>query len=177
MAEEHRIHLIFFRHGIAADRETFVGNDSDRPLTAEGVAKTSKIAEKLAPLYPPSIVITSELVRAKETADLIVEAADQVDKKARRFETSCLNPEGTWSPWVEYLSHKVLPQVEAEDGEDSNIYLTGHEPNISEFFARYIRAAEDSITFKKAGVGIIRLESADKGRMLALLTPKLVLNL
>ena len=69
------VQLIFVRHGIAADRETFVGPDAERPLTAEGRKKTTAILNKFVPLYPPDAIITSELLRAHETAELIAQVA------------------------------------------------------------------------------------------------------
>ena len=63
--------LVFLRHGAAADREDWKGDDADRPLTADGADRTKDVVRGLKALkVKPDVILSSPLLRARETAEI-----------------------------------------------------------------------------------------------------------
>src|SRR2546425_3909454 len=63
--------LIFLRHGLAVDKEEWKGEDEARPLTAEGVERTKEVVRGLRALKVcPDVILSSPLLRARETAEI-----------------------------------------------------------------------------------------------------------
>lgn len=129
--------LYLVRHGPAAPREDFA-RDEDRPLTEEGIEKTRLAARGFATLAQVDLVLTSPLIRARQTADLLVEA---------------LQPR----PKLEELGHlafggqaaKVADAVNAIDA--ARVALVGHEPDMGELVGWLISGRRDvDVDFKKA---------------------------
>src|SRR2546428_285252 len=84
--------LVFLRHGLAVDREEWKGEDEARPLTAEGVERTKEVVRGLRALKGcPDVILSSALLRARETAEIAkkglssdakVELADELTPSA-----------------------------------------------------------------------------------------------
>src|SRR3989449_5494119 len=84
--------LIFLRHGLAVDKEEWKGEDEARPLTAEGVERTKEVVRGLRALKVcPDVILSSPLLRARETAEIAkkglssdakVELADELTPSA-----------------------------------------------------------------------------------------------
>src|SRR5256885_16635906 len=84
--------LVFLRHGLAVDREEWKGEDEARPLTAEGVERTKEVVRGLRALKVcPGVILSSPLLRARETAEIAkkglssdakVELADELTPSA-----------------------------------------------------------------------------------------------
>jgi phosphohistidine phosphatase len=135
--------LYLIRHGIAADRTLFE-QDFDRPLTEQGIQKTSAIAQRLAALdFYFDHLLTSPLVRAQQTAELLHAAG-----LCRTIEAfGALAPGGD----VEALVSWWL------DGErfkaDETIAIVGHEPDLGSW-AQWLVWGEvrEKLIVKKAGI-------------------------
>jgi len=66
--------LYFLRHGKAGDRDEWTGPDFERPLTAEGREEMRAVARGLRALdVRPDAVLSSPLVRAWQTAEIVAE--------------------------------------------------------------------------------------------------------
>ncbi len=66
--------LRFVRHGATAANTAGLrcGGDLDPPMTEQGHAQMRKVAERIATMQPAiDLIITSHLVRARETAEII----------------------------------------------------------------------------------------------------------
>ena len=63
--------VLLVRHAIALDRDTPGISDDLRPLTEEGVLRFKKTARALAELVKADLVLTSPLLRAKQTAEIL----------------------------------------------------------------------------------------------------------
>ena len=63
--------VLLVRHAIAVDRDTPGISDHLRPLTEEGAARFRKTARSLADLLTPDLLLTSPLLRAKQTAEIL----------------------------------------------------------------------------------------------------------
>ncbi|HJW76490.1 MAG TPA: histidine phosphatase family protein, partial [Thermoleophilia bacterium] len=77
------VRLLFVRHGVAEPRETWPGDDGARPLTAAGRRAMVRAVAAFARLgLRPDMIVTSPLVRARETA-AVVAAGLGIDDRLR----------------------------------------------------------------------------------------------
>lgn len=134
------LELYLIRHGVAAERGEAYPDDSRRPLTARGVAKLRDEAKGLAALEVSfDLIITSPLVRTRQTADVISEC---LQGKPAVVTSDALAPAGTPAA--------VIQEV-ARHARLARIALVGHEPNLGELAAQLI-GARSPIEFKKGAV-------------------------
>ncbi|MGF1458025.1 MAG: phosphohistidine phosphatase SixA [Leptolyngbyaceae cyanobacterium] len=143
MASSPLTEIFFIRHGIAAQRGTYA-NDDQRPLTDKGRSRTTAVAQRLVELgCHVEILLTSPLVRAQETAAILLEA-----NLAPTLETvDLLAPGGHLNDWLPWLTdwqtaHPV-----------SRVALVGHEPDLSSWAQLLVEGeTRDRWRLKKAGV-------------------------
>ena len=157
--------LIFLRHGLAANQEGWKGDDEDRPLTAEGTDRTKEVVRGLRSLkVRPDAILTSPLLRARETAEIAtkglitdakVELADELGPSA--------------SP------DRLIARL-ADLAEKPVVLCVGHEPHLSTTASAMISGkTAASVEMKKAGACCIRftgIPKAGAGTLLWLLPPK-----
>ncbi|MBW4645306.1 MAG: phosphohistidine phosphatase SixA [Goleter apudmare HA4340-LM2] len=140
--------LYLIRHGIAEDKALNI-KDEERALTREGKEKTQKVAQRLFDLSLHfDVIVTSPLVRAKQTAEILIAAG----LSSQMEESSHLKPEGNIHNWVtDWLEPRNYPQK-------TQLALVGHEPNLSEW-AEILLWGETkaSLVLKKAGMIGIKL--------------------
>jgi phosphohistidine phosphatase len=136
--------LYLIRHGIAADKDAYA-NDEERPLTDKGRKKTDKVAKQL---YEHGVrfdlILTSPLVRAKETAAILQEAglSSQVE------EFASLAPDGNIHEWVRWFNEKW----QTAEG-DRTLALVGHQPDLGHWAETLVWGnAQEKLILKKAGV-------------------------
>jgi len=114
--------LYIVRHGDALDREDpAVTSDEMRPLTERGRAEVGTMAALMGRLgIKPELVLTSPLVRARQTAEIITDA---------------LGPKGgpTVSDELVYGGSMaaVLNDILAH-GRPAQVVLAGHMPSVGE---------------------------------------------
>ncbi|XHX77185.1 MAG: phosphohistidine phosphatase SixA [Stenomitos frigidus ULC029] len=134
--------LYLIRDGLAGEHGTYA-NDDERPLTDEGFQKTRQIAKRLHALSLQfDIILTSPLVRARQTADLLLEA-----KLAPAVEiASELAPDGSLQEWLAWLERLRSPETKA-------LALVGHEPDLSTWAETLLWGKSDGrLKLRKAGV-------------------------
>ena len=68
--------LILIRHAKCVKRKAWTGVEEMRPLTPRGVEEFEDIAERLAKVHSPGVILHSPLVRTKQTADILGDVAD-----------------------------------------------------------------------------------------------------
>lgn len=157
--------LYLVRHAIAADRGPAWPDDTERPLTHKGKARMRQVVAGLVALdVQIDQVLTSPLVRAAETAELLVEGLQPSPSLAV---TTALAPGHTLDALLEALA----PYHRAK-----GIALVGHEPDLGEVAARLIGAREP-IAFKKGGVcrlDFVRLPPAGSLTLVWHATPKMI---
>jgi phosphohistidine phosphatase len=140
------LELYLIRHGIAAERGEEYPDDSKRPLTSSGMSKLRDQTKGLNELEVCfDIIITSPLVRTKQTAEII---AGTLKEKPQVVTSDALAPAGTPAAVVQEL---------ARHAKQARIALVGHEPNLGELAARLI-GAKSPIEFKKGAVCRIDFE-------------------
>lgn len=157
--------LIFVRHAIAQDRAQAAEHgtpDGQRALTEQGWRKFKKSAFGLWRLVPDvSVVLTSPLQRATETAELLVMPF------GRRPILMCpeLAPEGRWRGFPDVLQHY---------SPDQCLACVGHEPALGQLASWLLTGNERSmLRFKKGGAALIELPDdarPGEGKLLWLLS-------
>ncbi len=110
--------LYFVRHGQAADRLLWDQPDALRPLTEDGISRMEKSARTMVKLgLGVDLILTSPLVRARQTADIVAEAL------------GCPVEE---SDAVLDLDVDVLGELLLETLSADSLMLVGHEPDFSQ---------------------------------------------
>jgi phosphohistidine phosphatase len=142
--------LYFLRHGLAADRGEWMGDDFERPLTSKGQALMAREAAAIALLeLKLDLILTSPLVRALQTATIVAETLgmqEQVMTDERLmpgFDMPCL---------VEMLN---------EHSDLSALMLVGHEPDFSETISALIGGGR--VVCKKGSLA--RVDLPDDGSL------------
>ena len=164
--------IYLLRHAIAEPRDpTHYPADSDRPLTREGTRKMEAAARGLRAADARfDVVLTSPLVRARQTARIVVTALrPRPPLRALRP----LSPGGGAGGVFAALAS--LPA-------DASILLVGHEPDLSRLAGAMILdpRAELPLDFKKGGLCRIDFAGVARpglGRLVFHLTPKILRRL
>jgi phosphohistidine phosphatase len=160
------MNLYILRHGIAVEHGAAgYENDDERPLTGKGERKMWSIAEAIKALEISfDSILSSPLVRARQTAEIVAESL----KCERRLElTDALSPQHTAKPLIQYLQD----QRAVDD-----VLLVGHEPFLSQFISLLISGnTGTSVLLKKGGFCKLSTEHLKHGKCATLewlLTPK-----
>jgi len=152
--------LLFVRHASAVDPLDFRGDDLLRPLTEDGVRKARKLFQTLARFYAaPELIVSSEAVRARQTADLLAEEFS----KAERERTALLNPGADHTTLVRWLR--------ALDRPLERVALVGHEPDISRMVGGAVAQGNLNIEVKKAACIEVDCNRIGRGELTLLLPP------
>lgn len=111
----HSLPLMLVRHAVAEDEHPL--GDEARGLTSEGRATFRQHARKLARLTPMTGILTSPLVRAVQTAEILAEAFGLSQVEIHR----ALLPHSR--------AHKRIVELASEVGP--GWALVGHNPSLS----------------------------------------------
>ncbi len=155
--------LYFLRHGLAGSREEWEGDDRERPLIKKGEKRMALSAEMMDAIIPDlDEIITSPLVRARQTAEIV---ADELGMRDAMVEDERLAP-GFNLERLELIV-KDYPNAEA-------LMLVGHEPDFSETIGRLIGGG--NILCKKGGLARVDLSNLDPllGDLVWLLQPRIL---
>ena len=165
------VELLLLRHGIAADAVDEPGldpllADGSRPLTPAGRRRTAAVLQRLLTLdLTCNQLFTSPLLRARQTAELAVQAG----LAPALSEAPALAPGGDAAGWLRQHSAGELP-----DGQ--RWALVGHEPDLSSLAAGLIGADPGSLQLKKAGVALLAWSPEQpRARLLLLVPPRALL--
>ena len=167
--EQGAYQLFLLRHGIALDRTSPLASDDDaRPLTPKGRKRMARIAEELLKLgYTFDWIVTSPLVRAAETAEIIAASAASQKLKPPVDVCAALRPGASREDVLAFL---------AKNPDRKRVMLVGHEPDLSALAGRLIGAGRDAnLEFKKGGCCLIEYDSLPSrysGRLVWWLTPR-----
>jgi phosphohistidine phosphatase len=144
-----RTQLYLVRHAIAAERGPNYPDDRERPLTSEGIARFKRVVEGLKEFdVKLELVLTSPLVRAAHTAELLVAG---IGGKPRVEVLEALAPGGRMT--------QVLDAIAKYSKRFHHVAVVGHEPDLGELAVRLLRA-RGTIEFKKGAVCSIELDGA-----------------
>lgn len=150
-----RIKEIFvIRHGIADDASEHNGSDEERQLTKKGREKVRGVAKYLqSRRIRFDTVISSPLVRARETAEIMHTACS---RSKNLMISDLLLPDGSYDELIAFLNN--MPE--------EHVAIVGHEPFLSGFVSYSLsRSSLPYVRMKKAGVACLlcedRIEAGD----------------
>jgi phosphohistidine phosphatase len=144
--------LYLVRHAIAAERGPEWPDDTLRPLTERGISRFKGVVGGLRWLdLSLDEVLTSPLVRAKQTADLLAGGLNQVPVVKI---LDALAPG--------YAPAATMSQV-ARSARGRRVALVGHEPALGEL-AAYLIGAPRALPFRKGGACRIDVEGLSSKR-------------
>jgi phosphohistidine phosphatase len=162
------MNIYLLRHGIAAPHgEGNQFNDAERPLTPEGITKMRQVSKGLKRLGVTfDIVASSSLLRAKETAEIVVDV---------------LKFNGSIQLWDELAPggsiSKLMQKLQKYRNKDS-VLLVGHQPDMGSLASSLILGTDSvSLSFKKGGACCIQVNEFPPhypGELVWMLTPKIL---
>ena len=139
--------VYLLRHGIAEDHQPGK-SDAQRELTSKGIKRLKDVLKQAAAYeVAPSLIISSPLVRARQTAEI---AASELGYKETILETKALVPES--SPegvWDEIRLHRDAREV----------MLVGHEPLFSSVYAYLLTSPALDVHVRKGSIGHIEVDA------------------
>jgi phosphohistidine phosphatase len=156
----------FLRHGIAVEPEKWSGSDFERPLTPEGRARMEREAKAIAALsLDLGAIVTSPLLRAKQTAEIV---AERLDMGTKLVEDPRLGAG---------FNLERLGAILAAHADASAIVLVGHEPSMSATIGHSIGGAR--IELKKAALAGVEFidPTSTSGTLFSLIPPKILVAL
>ena len=114
-----RVALCLLRHAHAADRDTWLRSDDERPLTERGRRQAEDLGNHLAGMrFAPDAILTSPLVRARETAEIVAGLLGVGVRLEARL--------------GEALDRDTVTSILADAGNPRRPILVGHDPDFSE---------------------------------------------
>src|SRR6185503_1310436 len=138
--------------------------DDERTLTRRGVRRFRAAARGLAAItHRPDALLTSPLVRARQTAEIAAEAWGRIEPVD-----------------VEALAGGGFDEIAAaveKQPSDALIAIVGHEPDLSAVLARLLGTkASEGLTFKKGGAALVEVPGklAEGGALLWYLPPRVL---
>ncbi len=138
--------VLIVRHAKAESRALLPllrKKDTERVLTPGGRRDMARAAKGLKRLLPEiSILATSPLARAKETAQILSARYDQIEV----MELSLLSPGN---------KPEALHTWLREQPQDATVALVGHEPDLAVFASYLLTGRQESHLVLKKGAGCL----------------------
>ena len=152
--------LLFLRHGPAESKNDWSGDDEDRPLSPEGKQVMNEVGRSLRKQgMRPELILTSPVIRAKQTADIVGECLDAPEKVVvdKRLAPG--------------FGPKQLEKMLRDHGDSEVLMFVGHDPDLSELVRDLTGAGRLSI--RKGGLAQVEIPDRKlmKGRLISLLVP------
>ena len=164
--------LLILRHAIAFPRDPKRWpDDAKRPLTMEGVKRARRAAAGLKRVATrPALVLTSPLVRARDTAAIFAQAA----RWPEAVECAALSPGGSLDG--------VLEAVRRQGDKAECVAVVGHQPQLGRLLALCLQgnARPEAFELRKSAVVCLRFEGsprAGQAILTALLAPRILRKL
>ncbi|MEP7215246.1 MAG: phosphoglycerate mutase family protein [Anaerolineaceae bacterium] len=135
--------LCLVRHAIAVDRGTpGFENDDLRLLTPDGAKRFKQAARGLSLLVTPQVILTSPLLRARQTAEILMDV----------FRLPNLHVSDSLASGDHEALLRDVAEVEAQ-----SVLVVGHEPHISGLLSYLLSDSESRIgaTFKKGAAALV----------------------
>lgn len=150
--------LLIVRHAIALEREEWAKvskDDRERPISEKGAKRMKKAAKGLKNLFAgeePDILISSTLLRAKQTAEIVI--GEFV--LAKIVETETLAPEQDVDTFAKYLRSQTTSTTKITA-------CVGHEPHLNHLIAWLVSKSRNGIgEMKKGGACLLEFDGEVK---------------
>lgn len=159
--------IYVIRHAIAADIASSWPTDAERPLTEEGIARWRLQVSGLRSLDASlDVVLTSPLVRCRQTADLLAEGLGGLPVES----LDALKPGGRMA--------QVMTALGDHRRADA-VAIVGHEPMMGMLVASLL-GAQGTVQFKRGAVCRVDVEGLPPraaGLLVWMLPPKVLRRL
>ena len=154
--------LLVIRHAKAEDHG-HPGGDDARALVAKGLEQSAKLGRLLKRVNRrPDVVLTSPLVRARQTAETLCEAAEMPGPVMQGWLACGMDPEVA-----------IRELVAFSDFE--RVAIVGHEPDLSSLIEWLLGCSGSSVEVKKASItGLLVHPPAWHARLLFHIPPALI---
>lgn len=137
------IELCLLRHAHAGDSTTWAAADELRPLTEKGRRQSERLGRLLAAAgFIPDALLTSPLVRARETAEIVGGALGVPVREEPRL----------GGP----LDLAVLDAILDDAGSPRRALIVGHDPDFSELVSELVGGS--SIFMRKGALARLDVE-------------------
>jgi phosphohistidine phosphatase len=141
------IKLFIIRHGVAADLDHEIADESYRYLTVHGRNHCKIIADKLRELkVSPDIIISSPLVRAVQTAEIFASVLGYKNEIKTAIELI------GGSPFSRFLS------LIRRNSHYGNIALVGHAPDVNEYSHNLVKESSPAVKFNFKNSSVCRID-------------------
>jgi phosphohistidine phosphatase len=135
--------ILLVRHAPAEDPDSFIeagGIDADRPLTQKGRRKMKRSVRGLRKVLPRcSMILTSPLIRARQTAVLLAESLS-----IPVIEVDALAPAAGAMEALKWLSRLQASQKKASK-KKGVIIVVGHEPQLGRLLGALLTGTPRSV--------------------------------
>jgi phosphohistidine phosphatase len=119
--------LCLLRHAHAGDSTTWEQADELRPLTEKGRRQSERVGRLLATTgFAPDMLLTSPLVRARETAEIVGDVLGVRVREEPRL--------------GEPMDLATLDAVLDDAGNPRRVLIVGHDPDFSEIVSELVGA-------------------------------------
>lgn len=154
--------LLVIRHAKAED-QSVSGADFDRALVEKGFDQSKRLGRFLKNVdRRPDVVLTSPLVRARETAETLCEAAGMPGPVTQGWLACGMDPETA-----------IRELVAFSDFE--RVAIVGHEPDLSSLIEWLLGCSGSSVEVKKASItGLLVHPPAWHARLLFHIPPTML---
>lgn len=152
--------LLIIRHAKAAEHGEH-RNDAERPLVEKGERQAAMLGEFLAhPDWRPEVVLTSPLLRARQTAEGLCRAAGLPGPVVQGWLSSGLFPEQAMRELVAFADF-------------GRVAVVGHQPDLSAWVEWLLSLESGSIEMKKGALVALRVTPPiRRAELMFMLTPK-----
>ena len=149
--------LILLRHGKAEN--TSMDGDFSRALVEKGREQARRAAKRLKEAdMLPDIVLTSPLLRARQTAEEFCQFAGIPGALIQGWLASGMNPESALRELAAYKDFK-------------RVAIVGHEPDFSQLIEWILGVGGGAIVMKKGAIAGLRISPPSRHGTLAYLIP------
>ena len=141
--------VYFMRHGDAGDKRSWEGSDAARPLSELGIERTTAAAAHFEHTgFRPTKILTSPLVRALQTAEIVGDVLGVSDlvEVDQRLDQS--------------FDMRAFRHVLKENADEERLLLVGHDPSFSMVIEAVMGGG--SIILKKGGVARLDIENISR---------------
>ena len=156
--------LLIVRHAIAVPHGTPEVPEDERPLTPRGEKRFRVAAKGLARICRrPDVLLSSPLVRARQTADIAAAAWGKV--------------EVTEADALAGGSFERIATAVEKYADQKLVAIFGHEPDVSMVVSRLLgTSASERLTFKKGGAALLDIpgKMADGGALVWYVPPRVL---
>lgn len=155
--------IYFLRHGEAVEPDQWAGPEESRPLSEAGREALQREAYALSSVgLQPGAVLTSPLVRARQTAEVLTLVLGLQDR---------LREEPLLAPG---FGAGELARLVTTHSTTQDLVLVGHEPDFSQTVGLLLGRAR--VKLRKGGVACVELDPVEpaRGVLLWLATPELL---